>query len=107
MDDNERLIINQRNNDGVEYSSGSINMEHEITSGYIVNVETGEVIRDLTVEEVLAILDGDTKITYRTEMYRELEGAAYVVSSLGQIMSGVMSYEEAEELCRKLNKEAK
>jgi len=107
MTDKERLIINQRNNDGVEYSSGSINMEHTITGGYIVNVDTGEVIRDLTVDEVLAIVDGDTKITYRTEMYRDVEGGAYVISSLGQIMSGVMSYEEAEELCRKLNKEAK
>ena len=55
--DNERLMVTQRNEDGALYSTGSINVFHKIIDGYIQDIETGAIVKELTANEVIDIFN--------------------------------------------------
>ena len=57
MKDNQRLMITQRNGDGALYSTGSVNMFHEVIDGYIQDIDTGAIIKELTAKEVIDIIN--------------------------------------------------
>jgi len=48
-----RLLITQKNTDGAYYSTGSINTQHEVVSGSIINSNTGEILLELSAAEVI------------------------------------------------------
>lgn len=55
--DNEFLIITQKDENDVLYDSkGCINSEHEIVSGYLLDINTNKVVKHLTVKQVLDII---------------------------------------------------
>ena len=53
MKDNERLMITQQNEDGALYSTDIINVFHKIIDGYIQDIETGAIVKELTTNEVI------------------------------------------------------
>lgn len=58
LKDDEILMVTQKNGDGALYSTGSINIFHEIIDGYIQNKETGVIVKNLTANEVIDIFNG-------------------------------------------------
>lgn len=59
VNDNQMLYIVQIDENGAKYTSkGSVNKGHKVVGGYIANIETCEVIEELSVEQVLSIVNG-------------------------------------------------
>ena len=55
--DNEFLVITQKDENDVLYdSNGCINSEHEVVSGYLLDINTNKVVKHLTVKQVLDII---------------------------------------------------
>lgn len=64
LNDDEFLMITQRDGDGALYSTRSINIFHEIVDGYIQNFKTGAIVKELTNNEIIDIFNqcrGDRK----------------------------------------------
>ncbi len=62
MKDNEILVITQCNNDGALYTTNSINADHEIISGYIMDFNNHEIIKELSIQEINNIIDNKNVI---------------------------------------------
>ena len=53
--ENERLVVIQKNTDGALYTTGSINVFHQVIAGFIQNIETHDIIKELTASEIIDI----------------------------------------------------